>query len=132
MTPRTPLAQAVHLLATGKIGCLPVMDAGQLVGIVTETDMLQAFAGLLDDLSCSPRLEVTVADTPGRLRDVNRLFGDFPADSGSFLGARTQPASPEGADRALVLRFQALDPQEILRVLAAAGIRVLSVRQPVS
>ncbi|MEE9582015.1 MAG: CBS domain-containing protein, partial [Acidimicrobiia bacterium] len=54
VTPRTSLAEAAHMLAGRKIGCLPVLDAGRLVGIVTETDMLQAFAALLDDLSGSP------------------------------------------------------------------------------
>ena len=131
VTPRTPVAQAVHLLADRKIGCLPVMDAGQLVGIVTETDMLQAFSGLLDDLSTSPHLEVTVSGIPGRLQEVSRLFADFPSRAGSFLMAWTEPTKPaEATDRTLVLRFQAFDPQEILRVLEGAGIRVLSVRHP--
>lgn len=131
VTPRTPLAQAVHLLADRKIGCLPVMDAGQLVGIVTETDMLQAFAAILDDLSGSPRLEVAVTDTPGTLQEVSRLFADFPLDVGSFVGAWSQPASRRRATgRALVLRFQTLGPHEILRVLEGAGIKVLSVRHP--
>ncbi|MFQ5847500.1 MAG: CBS domain-containing protein [Candidatus Methylomirabilales bacterium] len=126
VTPRTPLAQAVHLLAGHKIGCLPVMDSGRLVGIVTETDVLQAFAGLLDDLSGSPRLEVGVPDTPGRLQEVSRLFADVPSSVGNFVGAWTGPVSPEGpTTRILVLRFQAFEPQEVLRMLEGAGIRVL-------
>ena len=38
--------QAARLMAGRKIGCLPVVDAGELVGIVTETDVLEYFAGL--------------------------------------------------------------------------------------
>ena len=132
-TPRTPLAQAAHLLAGRKIGCLPVMEAGRLVGIITETDMLQAFAALLDDLSGLPRLEVAVADSPGRLQEVSRLFADFPVDIGSFVGAWTESASPRRAtSRNLILRFQASEPHDILRVLEGAGIQVLSVRHPPS
>lgn len=129
VTPRTPLAQAAHLLAGRKIGCLPVLEAGRLVGIVTETDMLQAFAALLDDLSGSPRLEVAVADVAGRLQEVSRLFADFPPDTGSLVGAWTEPASLSGAtDRIIMLRFQAFEADEILRMLEQAGITVLSVR----
>lgn len=129
VTPRTPLAQAVHLLADRKIGCLPVMDTGQLVGIVTETDMLQALSGLLDELSGSPHVEVRVTDVPGRLQEVSRLSAGLPFKVGSFLMAWTELSKPEeGTDRTLVLRFQAFDPQEILRRLEGAGIRVLSVR----
>ncbi len=131
VTSTTPLPQAAHLLAGRKIGCLPVLEAGRLVGIVTETDMLQAFAALLDDLSGSPHLEVAVADTPGRLQEVSRLFADFPVDVGSFVGAWTESASPRRADdRTLVLRFQAFEPEEILRALGGAGIKVLSVKHP--
>jgi acetoin utilization protein AcuB len=129
VTPRTSLAEAAHMLAGRKIGCLPVLDAGRLVGIVTETDMLQAFAALLDDLSGSPRLEVAVADSPGRLQEVSRLFADLPLEVGTFVGAWTEPTSLRGApDRALMLRFQAFEPDEVLRVLEGAGIEVLSKR----
>ncbi len=130
VTPHTPLAQAVHLLAGRKIGCLPVIEAGGLVGIVTETDMLQAFASLLDDLSGSPRLEVSVAEIPGRLQEVSRLCAELPSEVGSFVGAWTEPASPGAAtSRILMLRFQASAPQEILRVLEGAGIEVLSLTE---
>lgn len=133
VTPQTPLRQAAHLLADRKIGCLPVLEAGTLVGIVTETDMLQAFGRLLDDLSGFPHLEVAVTETPRTLREVSRRFADFPADVGTFVGAWSEPASPgEDTDRILVLRFQAVEPREILRVLEEAGIRVLSVRHPAS
>lgn len=127
VTPRTSLAQAAHMLTGRKIGCLPVLDAGRLVGIVTETDMLQAFAALLDDLSGSPRLEVAVDDSPGRLQEVSRLFADLPLEVGTFVGAWTEPTSLRGAiDRVLMLRFQAFEPDEVLRILEGAGIEVLS------
>jgi acetoin utilization protein AcuB len=130
VTPQTPVAQAVQLLAGHKIGCLPVLEAGRLVGIVTETDMLRAFAALLADLSGLPRLEVAVRDRPGRLGEISRLFADFPAAMGIFLGAWTETVSGgKASDRVLVLRFQAFRPQEILRVLEGAGIPVLRVTE---
>jgi CBS domain-containing protein len=36
--------EAAKLMAERKIGCLPVMDAEEFVGIVTETDVLRYFA----------------------------------------------------------------------------------------
>jgi len=41
-----PLKQAALLMVDKGIGCLPVMDGKQLVGIVTRTDVLRYFAGL--------------------------------------------------------------------------------------
>jgi len=41
--PRTPLADAAHLMVTERISGLPVVDdAGALVGIITEADFLRA------------------------------------------------------------------------------------------
>lgn len=37
---------AARLMAEQKIGCLPVMEDGEFVGILTETDVLRYFASL--------------------------------------------------------------------------------------
>jgi len=39
-TPDTPLAEAAHVLMERKIGCLPVVEAGRLIGIITEADFV--------------------------------------------------------------------------------------------
>lgn len=39
-TPDTSLAAAARLLGERKIGCLPVMENGRLVGIITEADFV--------------------------------------------------------------------------------------------
>ena len=45
--PDASLAEAARLMVDRKIGCLPVIASGKLVGIVTETDMLrQACLGI--------------------------------------------------------------------------------------
>jgi len=47
VTPETPLLDAVTLLRERKIGGFPVVRDGDLVGILTETDVLGAFARVL-------------------------------------------------------------------------------------
>ena len=46
-TPDSPLAEAVDVCLRHKIGALPVLRDGTLVGIITETDLLRAFRDLL-------------------------------------------------------------------------------------
>ena len=41
--PDRPARDAAQLMLDHKIGALPVVDGGRLVGIVTETDLLRAF-----------------------------------------------------------------------------------------
>jgi len=40
-TPDTPLADAARLMLERKIGCLPVLEGGKLVGILTESDFVR-------------------------------------------------------------------------------------------
>lgn len=40
-TPDTPLADAARVMLERKIGCLPVVEDGRLVGILTESDFLR-------------------------------------------------------------------------------------------
>jgi acetoin utilization protein AcuB len=42
--PRCDARTAAQLMLEHKIGALPVVDGGALVGIITETDLLRAFA----------------------------------------------------------------------------------------
>jgi len=41
--PTTPLHDAARLLYERKIDALPVLEDGQLVGVITSTDILRAF-----------------------------------------------------------------------------------------
>ena len=39
-TPNTPLEEAAAVMLRKKIGCLPVIDKGKIVGIITESDFV--------------------------------------------------------------------------------------------
>ena len=41
IAPHASVKEAARLMLEEKIGCLPVLDGAKLVGIVTETDMLE-------------------------------------------------------------------------------------------
>jgi acetoin utilization protein AcuB len=43
VSPRQDAKQAAQLMLDHKIGALPVVDEGRLVGIITETDLIRAF-----------------------------------------------------------------------------------------
>jgi CBS domain-containing protein/gamma-glutamyl:cysteine ligase YbdK (ATP-grasp superfamily) len=46
--PETASLEAIRIMRSNQIGCLPVVDAGQLVGIVTSYDFLEASARLFE------------------------------------------------------------------------------------
>jgi CBS domain-containing protein len=44
IAPEEPVAAAAHVMLNRKLGCLPVLDRGALVGIVTEADFVRYLA----------------------------------------------------------------------------------------
>jgi CBS domain-containing protein len=44
VAPETPVADAARIMLERKIGCLVVLEAGRLVGVLTESDFVRAFA----------------------------------------------------------------------------------------
>ncbi len=47
VTPATPLREAAALMNGNKVGCLPVVEGGRLVGILTVIDMLGVLVRVL-------------------------------------------------------------------------------------
>ena len=45
ISPKAEIERAARLLAEKSIGCLPVIEEGKLVGLLTETDVLRCIAG---------------------------------------------------------------------------------------
>ena len=50
ISPNATIKQAMELMRESKIGCLPVVSNGNLVGIVTEMDFLRISSRLLERL----------------------------------------------------------------------------------
>ncbi len=48
VTPDTPLEEAARLILDNKIGGLPVVEGGRLVGIITETDLIRTLVEMLE------------------------------------------------------------------------------------
>lgn len=60
VTPETALEDAAALMRRHKVGGLPVVEAGRLVGIITESDLFDVFADVLRTGPREVRLHVAV------------------------------------------------------------------------
>lgn len=90
-TAKTSVRDAAALLARMRIGCLPVVEAGRLVGILSETDVLRSIAGV------DEKDERRHGDL--RARDLERLVAELRAERNRIL--RSLGRAQE-ADRGLI------------------------------
>jgi len=58
VTPSTSSLEAIEVMRSNRIGCLPVIEGDQLVGIVTSYDFLEASARLFQQHLAAPTEEV--------------------------------------------------------------------------
>ena len=68
VTPESKLLDAAKLLIARKIGCLPVVEQDELVGIITETDILRAYIEQEERITAPS--ELVVEDRPGAFEAV--------------------------------------------------------------
>jgi acetoin utilization protein AcuB len=122
--PDALVEDAASLLVVKKIGSLPVVADGRLVGLVTETDLLAVLVELLGLLTQSTRLDVGVAGGPDA---YERIVEIIRAHEGRIISVGAVPGS-EGKT-VFSVRLEPRDPRPIVEALRTAGFEVLSHRR---
>lgn len=116
--PSVPIEDAARALYEHRIGCLPVMEDGNLVGILTETDVLRSFVELFGQGERSSRIEIRMQNRPGELARVVRLIGiDFKVN---ITGMVVPPLSGTD-DSVAIVHIQTLQPEPIIEQLRKLG-----------
>jgi acetoin utilization protein AcuB len=62
-----PLEEAARIMVDNKVGGLPVMREGELVGLITETDVFKTFMEMMGARDQGVRLTLLCPDRPGEL-----------------------------------------------------------------
>lgn len=118
-SPDAPIEEAARKLYEHRIGCLPVLDGDDMVGIITETDLLRAFVELFGADETGSRLEIMMQDKPGELSRVVRAVGvDFKLNINGMVLPRI------GNDRLAVVHLATSEPEPIIQHLRRLGYRV--------
>ena len=85
----TPVEDAASIMTDHKIGGLPVLRDGEIIGIITETDLFKLFMELLGARKKGVRLTMLVADVKGTLSKITAAIaqqGGNIVSLGTFLG----------------------------------------------
>jgi len=69
-TPDTPVEEAAMTMLDKNIGCLPVVEGGCVVGIISDKDIFHAMVDITGVRHGGHRICVTIEDRPGTIREV--------------------------------------------------------------
>ncbi|MCM0625473.1 acetoin utilization AcuB family protein [Lysinibacillus sp. OL1_EC] len=105
-----------------KIGCLPIVSGGKLVGIVTTTDLLYTYIELTGATEPGSKIEIRVSDTPGVLFEITKIFHQHHANVQSVL---VYPDSENTQNKILSVRVKTLNPLAMIEDLRKEGFDVL-------
>jgi acetoin utilization protein AcuB len=107
MAPDMLLDQAANLLVKQKIGGLPVMDGGKLVGIITAIDLLRAFGEVLGTAEEGvSRIDLAFSGNSFDLATIAELVG---LSSGEVLGMGMYAGEGDRKDQIFYLRVRTED-----------------------
>ncbi len=122
VSPADTIEEAALLMREKKIGCLPVVEGGKLVGILTETDILDAFLDAMGVGGAGYRIEVGLPDQPGVLLEVLKLFADFD----SKIVSVATSSHPEPDRKILILRVVTKNYKVLKAALKKSGYDIVS------
>src|SRR5262249_1902197 len=123
VSPSAPLEETAQLMRDHKIGGLPVVEEGNVVGMVTEVDILGVLLRALGGGELGTRMEIEVEDRPGALAEIASIIKDHGINSISGVTA----AHAEVGKRQLVIRLNTSSPDPLVTAVAQAGVNVLSI-----
>jgi acetoin utilization protein AcuB len=125
-TEDTPIEEAAHLMLERKIGCLPVLRDGKLVGIITESDMFRTFMELFAARQKGLRITMSVPDREGELAKVAQAI----ADQGGYIAACGTFMADDPTRWGLVFKVRNVDRETLTRALSQIeGQQVQDIRE---
>jgi acetoin utilization protein AcuB len=120
VTPEDSVEDALLILTRERFGALPVLEGDRLAGIITRSDLLNAFVDILDVNEVCFCVDVTF---PRNLARFEELIG---ALAGMGVSVRSCILSPQGEIGALNahLRVDTIDGPAVRRALRERGFEI--------
>jgi acetoin utilization protein AcuB len=123
ISPNAYVELAAKLFRDNKIGGLPVVDdQGKLIGIITQTDIFDAFLDLLAINRKGTRINLRVENSPEVLVQIGQLLSKYDVKIENLVTMEIQDEQ-----HLLILRINTTTSKPIVAAFKAAGFIVESV-----
>lgn len=128
LTESVPVEEAARIMVDHKIGCLPVLRSGALVGIITDIDLLSTTMEMLGARQPGLRLSVAV---PDRVGELARLTAAIAAIGGNLNSVGSWWEGDQGQRRwGVVLKVTRVSKEQLVaEVEKLVDVELLDVRE---
>ena len=121
----TPIEEAARIMADSKIGGLPVIRSGKVVGMITETDLFKIFLELMGARTKGIRVAAVIDDQAGQLAKVTKAI----ADAGGNFISFGQFSGDDPSIKVLTFKVAGIKKDEVKKVLAKVVKKFWDIRQ---
>ena len=121
----TPIEEAARIMADNKIGGLPVMRDGHVVGIITETDLFKIFLELMGARERGTRVTALIEDKPGELAKITEAISEA---GGNFI-AFGQFSGEDPSTRLVTFKVAGIKKEATKKAISEVAKEVWDVRE---
>lgn len=125
ITTDTPIEHAASIMADNKIGGMPVLKDGKVVGIITETDLFKIFLEIMGARDIGIRVTALITDKIGILAHLTKAVSDAGGNFFSFgLTAGKDPTNREATFKVGSLSLEQVQAVIEPHVVSITDIRI--------
>jgi acetoin utilization protein AcuB len=121
----TPIEEAARIMADNKIGGLPVMRDGHVVGIITETDLFKIFLEFMGAREKGVRITALLDEKPGQLAKITAAISNA---GGNFISFG-QFTGEDPSNRLVTFKVKNLDKKAAKAAISDIAKEVWDVRE---
>lgn len=125
VSPDEVIEEAARIMADNEIGCLPVVQDGILVGIITESDIFKQFVSMFGARNHGVRVTMEFPDKAGVLADFSRKVAD---KSGNIISVVTDDGSNVESKK-ITVKIANLALKDVEEIISSLNVKKLDIRE---
>jgi len=125
VTEDTPVEDAARIMTDRKIGSLLVLRNGQLVGIITESDLFKLFQELLGARKQGVRLTILLPEVKGTLAKITTAI----AQKGGYIHALGTFLGEDPTNFLLTMKVADVPKDVLVATLKPLALEIIDVRE---
>ncbi|SHK45969.1 CBS and ACT domain-containing protein [Desulforamulus aeronauticus] len=122
VTPETTIEEAALIMRENKIACLLVLEGEELAGIITQTDIFDAFIEFFGIKKAGTRLVLEIRDRVGAIADITEIMKTMNVNIRAMVVHRRNNDLFH-----IIVRVNTVEPEALVKELEGRGFPVLSV-----